>query len=243
MRNNYNKMIGFILLSLSPNVYAISLEDVDVAYSNVGFSDPKEIVNITSRVSGFLEKWEFEKGESVNKDDIIVIIEDDKTSPSIKAIQKQINAAEKDLVSKERLLNNNYVSEIDVLNAISELETLKDSLGRAIYLSNNKKIISDFNGVLRSKDINKGESVSPGTILGQIYDPYSVDVYSNVYNFDRICNDCKVLISYDDNDYGPYDISYKIKNLEVGFDVTKVGVFIDNSPIPYGVTLDFKLVN
>ena len=145
--------------------------------------------------------------------------------------------------SKERLLTNNYASELDVLDARSSLETLKDSLDRAMYLYENKKITSPINGVLRAKEIEEGESVSSGTILGQIYNPKSVDIYSNIYDFDRFCENCKAIITYDGKDYGPYEIDYTIKNLELGFDMTKVGILLDDSPIPYGVTLDFKIVN
>jgi multidrug efflux pump subunit AcrA (membrane-fusion protein) len=236
-----NKCLFIVSIMASTNVLA--LENSHRSISNIGFSEPKEIINITSRINGYIENWNFEKGDEINVSDVIVTIEDDKSNASIKSIRTEIDAAEKDLESKERLLTNNYASEIDVLNARSSLEVLKDSLERAIYLNENKKIESPINGVLRAKDIKEGESVSSGTILGQIYDPKSVDVYSNVYNFDKFCTNCKVIIVYDGEDYGPYEIDYKIKNLELGFDMTKVGVFLENSPIPYGVTLDFKIIN
>ena len=242
MKNkNFNKYSFLFLMMVSTN--ALALEGIESSISNIGFSEPKEIINITSRINGYLKEWNFNKGDTIKVDDIILTIEDDKSNASIRAIQKQIDAAEKDLASKERLLANNYTSEIDVLNAKSSLETLRDSLDRAVYLNENKTIKSPIDGILREKEIVEGESVSSSTILGQIYDPKSVDIYSNIYDFDRFCNNCKVIISYDGVEYGPYEIDYKIKNLELGFDITKVGVLLENSPIPYGVTLDFKIVN
>lgn len=235
-----NKYLCVFSMVISTNVLA--LERSNDFISNVGFSEPKEIINITSRVNGYLKEWKFDKGDEIKVDDIILTIEDDKSNPSINAIQRQIDAAEKDLASKERLLTNNYASELDVLNSRSSLETLKDSLNRAMYLYENKTIRSPINGVLRAKEIKEGESVSSGTILGQIYNPKSVDIYSNIYDFDRFCENCKAIITYDGEDYGPYEIDYTIKNLELGFDMTKVGILLDNSPIPYGVTLDFKIV-
>lgn len=236
-----NKFLCVSSMVISTNVLA--LERSENAISNIGFSEPKEIINITSKINGYLKEWNFNKGDSINIDDLILTIEDDKSNSSINAIQRQIDAAEKDLASRERLLTNNYASELDVLNSRSSLETLKDSLNRAMYLYENKTITSPINGVLRAKDIKEGESVSPGTILGQIYNPKSVDIYSNIYDFDRFCENCKAIITYDGEDYGPYEIDYTIKNLELGFDMTKVGILLDNSPIPYGVTLDFKIVN
>jgi len=236
-----NKYLCVFYMVISTNVLA--LERSENAISNIGFSEPKEIINITSRINGYLKEWNFNKGDSINIDDLILTIEDDKSNPSINAIQRQIDAVEKDLASKERLLTNNYASELDVLDAKSSLETLKDSLDRAMYLYENKTITSPINGVLRAKEIEEGESVSSGTILGQIYNPKSVDIYSNIYDFDRFCENCKAIITYDGKDYGPYEIDYKIKNLELGFDMTKVGVLLEDSPIPYGVTLDFKIIN
>lgn len=242
MKNKkFNKYVFLFLMIVSIN--ALALERNGNSISNVGFSEPKEIINITSRVNGYLKEWNFSKGDTIKIDDVILTIEDDKSNASIRAIQKQIDAAEKDLASKEKLLTNNYASEIDVLNAKSSLETLRDSLDRAMYLDENKTIKSPIDGVLRAKEIEEGESVSSSTILGQIYNPKSVDIYSNIYDFDRFCSNCKVVISYDGEKYGPYEIDYKIKNLELGFDMTKVGVLLENSPIPYGVTLDFKIVN
>lgn len=238
---NFNKFL--LLFSIMVSTNALSLERSEDSISTVGFSEPKKIINITSKVNGHLKEWNFDKGNIIKVDDIILKIEDDKSNPSIRAIQKQIDATEKDLASKERLLMNNYASEIDVLNAKSSLETLRDSLDRAVYLDENKTIKSHIDGILRSKEIEEGESVSSGTILGQIYDPKSVDIYSNIYDFDRFCDNCKVIISYDGEEYGPYEIDYKIKNLELGFDMTKVGILLEDSPIPYGVTLDFKIVN
>lgn len=240
---NKNLHKYLFLFSMIIPINALALERSNDFISNVGFSEPKEIINITSRVNGYLKEWKFDKGDEIKVDDIILTIEDDKSSSSIKAIQKQIDASEKDLASKERLLTNNYASEIDVLNAKSSLETLKDSLNRAMYLDKNKTITSPINGILRAKDIKEGESVSSGTILGKIYDPKFVDIYSNIYNFDKFCDNCKVVVAYDGKEYGPYEIDYKIKNLELGFDMTKVGVLLEDSPIPYGVTLDFKIIN
>lgn len=235
---------SLILFSITFFSMAQASEKYEIYTSNVGFSEPKEIIDITSRINGFLKNWNYDKGNTISKNDIIASIESDKNDSSIRAIQKEIDVAEKDLASKEKLLTKNYASELDVLEAISTLETLKDSLDRAIYLDDNKVIKSPINGVLRAKDIEEGESVSSGTIVGQIYNPKSVDLYSNIYNFDKICKEkCKVIIDYNEKEYGPYEIDYKIKDLELGFDMTKVGVLLDESPIPYGVTLDFKIIN
>lgn len=85
---------------ISTNVLA--LERSENAISNIGFSEPKEIINITSRINGYLKEWNFNKGDSINIDDLILTIEDDKSNPSINAIQRQIDAAEKDLASREK---------------------------------------------------------------------------------------------------------------------------------------------
>ena len=56
---------------ISTNVLA--LERSENAISNIGFSEPKEIINITSRINGYLKEWNFNKGDSINIDDLILV--------------------------------------------------------------------------------------------------------------------------------------------------------------------------
>lgn len=248
-KNKYITCLILLLSTASSSSYATEKEVEETTHpsnnviaTNIGFSEPVEITKITSRVNGYIKKWNFKKGDKVVKGDIILEIEDDKASPSIKSIMKKINVAEKELSSKERLLSKKYASKVDVLDSISVLEDLKNQLERARYLKENRTITAPYTGILRKKETDEGEYVSSGKLLGEFYNPKKVDIYSNIYNFDKLCNGCKIVFKYNGENYGPYKPSYRIKNLDVGFDITKVGVLFNNSPIPYGVTVDIMLV-
>lgn len=238
---NKHKVIALTCLPIlffSLHTYA---SDMERKYSSIGFTKPKNEIVISSQIDGVVSILNVTKGQLVNKGDVLIKIEDDRSNPSLSRLNAQLTLARKDKESKQRLFNNNHISEIEYLTSVVELESAKEQYERGVYIENNKEIKSPFQGKIREVFSNEYENVSRTQDILSIYSHEHVELYSYIYDIDNICNnECYIYAEYDEKMFGPYDISYAMKDLEQGFGISRVGTYVEEE-LPYGVSLNFYL--
>ena len=226
------------LLIFSLNSNASNMERI---YSTIGFTKPKDEIIISSQIDGVISMLNVSKGNIIEAGDILVRIQDDKSNPSLGRLNAQLELARKDKESKQRLFNNNHISEIEYLASVVELENAKEQYDRGQYIENNKTIIAPFDGKIRDIFAHRYENVSRTQDILSMYSDKYVELYSYIYDMDNVCaSGCHIYAENNGNLLGPYDISYSMKDLEQGFGVSRVGTYIKEE-LPYGVSLNFYL--
>lgn len=233
------KGLSLPLFFFSLNGYANDLEERK--YSTIGFTEPKKQITISTQVDGVISKLNVNKGSVFELGDTLIKIEGDKSNPSLSRLNAQLELAIKDKESKERLFNNNHISEIEYLASVVELENMREQYDRGLYIESNKEIKAPFNGKVREIITNEYENVTRNQDILSIYSNDHIELYSYIYDMDNLCIDeCYIYAEYNGKILGPYDISYTLVDLEQGFGVSRVGTYVKED-IPYGVSLNFYL--
>lgn len=114
------------------------IQDVTVYQTFPGRVESVNAVDITARVSGFLEDAPFTEGQPVSKGDLLFTIEPDRYEAAVASAQAtlaQAQAAQKladaSLQRKQKAFDAQAVSELDVLSAEAELQSAEAAIQTA----------------------------------------------------------------------------------------------------------------
>ena len=120
-----------------PSVTVQKAEVRDVtAYSEFsGYTEAAQSVDLTARVSGFLEKVNFKPGQLVKKGDVLFLIEQaqyqaalDKALADLEKAKAELKLAEATLTRKQNAYKDKAISEVDVLEAEANLAVAAASI-------------------------------------------------------------------------------------------------------------------
>ena len=157
----------------------------------VGFVTAKETVTLVPRVSGFLEKIDFQEGSTVNKGDPLFEIEETTykfrvqiAQSVIKQIEAEIELAKKDIDRIQTLRSRDVVTEQDLNQAqrtVNLQEAKLDEAKAALALAENDlsytKIHAPLTGRIGAKSWSQGNYITPtsGTLATIVqYDPITI---------------------------------------------------------------------
>ncbi|GAB3316262.1 efflux RND transporter periplasmic adaptor subunit [Larkinella ripae] len=131
---------------------------------------PFKEANITATTAGRVTAVNFDLGSQVGQGKVLVQLDNKLKELSLEATQLNIEKLKKDVTRYNTLLAGNATTEIQVNetkynyeNAINQAEQIK----KQILDANVKAPIS---GQIVKKDIEPGEYISPGTVLGTVLD-------------------------------------------------------------------------
>lgn len=126
----------------------------------------REVSDVAAEVSGMVETLSFEEGQRVKRGAELVQLNSD-------LLMSDLNKAESDFHRIEKLFKEDLIREQLFDESRFEVERLKIEL-------NKKTIESPLNGVVIKKHVERGEWVSPGTVVATIAGDESVDIIADV---------------------------------------------------------------
>lgn len=131
---------------------------------------PFKEANITATTAGRVTQVSFDLGSQVRQGAVLVQLDNKLKELSLEATELNIDKLKKDVTRYNTLLAGNATTEIQVNetkynyeNAVNQAEQIK----KQILDANVKAPIS---GQIVKKDIEPGEYISPGTVLGTVLD-------------------------------------------------------------------------
>jgi RND family efflux transporter MFP subunit len=159
----------------------------------VGTAKFTEIAKPASESSGMIVQVFFEEGDRVQKGQRLAVIDStllDKTlqqnAAELEQIEANLEKAKRDFARTERLFKGNSISEQaydDSKYSAIALEKQKSAKIAAIqHLKaqlDKKTIKAPFDGIIISKNIAKGDWVSPGSVVSEIAKSGSMDIVVN----------------------------------------------------------------
>ncbi len=178
---------GVVVSEVSAGIVAPESEFIGTVYF-------KEVSETASEVSGIVESSKFEEGRRITKGDILVKLNSDilekrimATAASYEEVLSDYGKSRKDLVRTGSLFKEKLVSEQAYDENIFRLKglekkavSLKAEVERLEVELLKKEITAPFNGIIVKKHVDRGEWVSPGTVVATIARDNVVDIIAEV---------------------------------------------------------------
>lgn len=120
-------------------------------------------VNIASEVAGKVEKILFESGQTVEKDALLVQLDDSAEQAQLPGARAQAKLARANLERAERLIEQKLVSEEQLDNAQSQLQQAESALASLQATIAKKAIHAPFAGTLGIREVDLGQYLAAGT--------------------------------------------------------------------------------
>ena len=118
------------------SVTPVQQQDVEIYGDYVGRIRAQQFLEVRARVEGYLEEMHFEEGSSVNRNQVLFVINQDtyrtkadKARAQVKKDEAQARKAERDLSRIRPLYEQNAASQLDLDNAIAAYETAVATVG------------------------------------------------------------------------------------------------------------------
>jgi len=161
-----------------------------------GYTEAAQSVELTARVSGFLEKVNFKPGQTVKKGDVLFLIEQDqyqaaldKAKADLAKAQAEMKLAEATLTRKKNAYKDRAISEVDVLEAEAQLAVATASIKQMEAAVADAKrnfsyteVKAPISGQINRNMIDVGNLVSPSSnnYLGTIVDNSPMFTYFSI---------------------------------------------------------------
>jgi multidrug efflux system membrane fusion protein len=162
----------------------VATHAAQLTLSAVGSVEAFEIIAITARVAGAVEKVSFREGEPTTTDRVLVEIEPERYRLAVASAQAALAKAEAELRDAEGSLtrretvnrdNPGLVRDEDlqtararVASARAELEQMRTALALAELNQRDALVRSPLAGVIQTREVRTGQYVQPGTRLATL---------------------------------------------------------------------------
>jgi multidrug efflux system membrane fusion protein len=165
-------------------VMPVATRRVEYSVSAVGSVEAFEVVQVTARVPGAVEKVRFSEGERVKQGDVLVEIEPERYRSEVATARAALEKAEAALAEAEAGLarregavqkNPGLIPGEElaawrtrVRTATAEVASAKAALERADMDARHAQARAPFGGTVQTRDVQTGQYVQPGALLATL---------------------------------------------------------------------------
>ena len=147
----------------------------------VGTVESRNDVRISAEVSGRIESYLAEKGETVKQGESILKIDDNKLLREKARLEAQTEQAREQYERLQRVFEEDSVgSEIEVINARSAYQQSKSALESIEVDLENTTVKAPFDAILEDRFLEEGEMASPGAPLVRLIGSSKLKVTAGV---------------------------------------------------------------
>ncbi|ADJ29736.1 efflux RND transporter periplasmic adaptor subunit [Nitrosococcus watsonii] len=134
-------------------------------------------VHVTNEVAGLIDAINFESGEQIKKNALLLQLEDSVDQADLKGLLAEQKLAELQFQRNTRLLKKQMVSRSVYDESQAQLENAQAMVAAKRALIRKKQIRAPFSGLLGIRQVDLGEYLAPGSsiVLLQALDPIYVD--------------------------------------------------------------------
>lgn len=148
-------------------IYATNISDVIELY---GRTEPDRMATLKAEVSGRIEQVLAKRGAQVKRGDIIAQIAMNDLQSQLKRGKALLKQREIEYKGAQRLNAKGYQGEVQLANAVANLESAKAEIKRLELAINNTLIKAPFDGVLNTRYVEQGDYVQSGDNIAMIAD-------------------------------------------------------------------------
>jgi len=141
----------------------------------IGTIEAVRQVDVASEVAGRIESIEFRSGQSVQKGDVLIRLNDETDDAELKRLDAQLNLASKQY-NRARKLKGLAASDSRIDETRSTLDEVRAQIISVKTTKDKKVIVAPFDGVLGVRKVNLGQYLNPGEMIVNITDLTRFDV-------------------------------------------------------------------
>ena len=127
-------------------------------------------IDITSEVTGIIKKLNFESGQTIEKDNLLLSLNNEIEMAALTTAQAQYSSANNQYQRSLKLKNKKFVTENELDQQRWAADSAKSQVESAQAALNKKNIHVPFSGKLGIRNVDLGDYVSPGTKLVTLQD-------------------------------------------------------------------------
>lgn len=151
-------MIGLFFLII---VSWASFAEIDqVVRAEATVEPPKKVQPVQSRYPGTVGELKVEVGDSVKKDDVLVVLDKEETEILIKSIKQKISLSNEEIKAFQPLIEAGMEPKIKIINMKQQMVDAQEKLDRYSLQLKNSDIKSPTNGVVTAVNVT-----GVGTVL------------------------------------------------------------------------------
>lgn len=170
--------------SNEPSVYVktVPLEHVTFYDQIKVFGVAKAInqADISTDEGGKIKEFVKDKGSYVNKDDVILILDNDVLKANLDAALAQYERAQSNFTRQEKVYKENVISEITYLNAKYDRDAAKANYDLIKARYDRTFIKAPFAGIVDKKYAEVGETILPGVPVVSVVNMYKIKIEAGV---------------------------------------------------------------
>ncbi len=152
-------------------VVTVALERVPARVDVVGSVTAAERVKVAARLQAQVREVRASAGQRVEKDDILLVLDDREIREQVSAAEAQLRQAEAENKRTRRLFEARSASEQELTAADSAFQSARAQVDRARVLLSYSVIKAPLAGIVIERHVEVGDLASPGQELMALYDP------------------------------------------------------------------------
>ena len=149
-----------------------------------GKTAPARIVEINAETDGRVVEVGSERGNRLDRGELIVRLDERDRSARLAQAEAMLKQRELEYAAREKLKDSSYVSEAQLQETATLLETAKAELARAKLDIGYMRITAPFAGALQDRHVEIGDFVKVGDPIATFVDDRSLIVSAAVSEFD-----------------------------------------------------------
>jgi len=162
--------------------------------SAIGAVKPVHEANVASKILARVLEVNVIAGKKVTAGDVLVRLSNDEQLSRVRqaeadrdSMDAQLQLAKTELTRASQLIASNSISRSEYDTALTRVQTTQANMDRASRAVEEAKVYLDFatvvapfTGVIVDKEVQPGDTVSPGQTLLSLYDPTQMQLVANV---------------------------------------------------------------
>ena len=171
-------------------------EDIKECLNYTAFIEAENVVPIVSLVSGEILEYSLEVGQEINKDDVLLIIDDEVYLKQVEQAEAQVAGLEAGYNRLVELSKFGGINEAEVDTLKAQLDAANAQLSLAQLQASYTKIKAPVSGTVLQSHSSKGSMASPSSPLALVADLNSLEVNLKVNEeyYNRVKNNMDKIV-------------------------------------------------
>ena len=168
-----------------PRVSVVELAPVASAaarerFRTVGEIHARDSVRLTVEAAGIIAELPIEDGDRVDRDDLILRLEEEEERAALAAAEAALAEAEAELKRARELAGEEFAAEQRVETARAAYESAEADVERARVRLRDRRVLAPFAGRVGVVEVSPGSFVEPSATITSLYSVDSLEVHFDV---------------------------------------------------------------
>jgi len=151
-------------------VAKVEIGEATAVYTTTATLEAEHHAAILARTTGVALGLNAEEGDAVEKDQILLVLEDDDQQLQVKQARLKMSQVNQEYLRRQRMLKAGVLSEQEFEVIENEMDTAKSQLEVAELSLSHTVVRAPFSGRIVRRNVQLGAHVQPGTQLYEIMD-------------------------------------------------------------------------